>query len=71
MGNVTVPTAVEHAEAILQRIRAGERLMDIAPDYNISAPAISMALSKHLPDQYDAALKMQGEAKLAKYEDQL
>ena len=45
--------------------------MDIAPDYGVSVPAISMSLSKHMLAEYEIALKSQLEAKMEKYEDQL
>jgi len=71
MPNVSIPIAVKNADTILQRISNGERLMDIAPDYGVSVPAISMALRQHLPDRYDEALRNQIEEKLAIYEEQL
>ena len=71
MPNVSIPVAVANADDILQRIAEGERISDIATDYGRTGPAVSIALAKHLPAQYDAALKAQAEIRLERFEEAL
>jgi hypothetical protein len=71
MPNVTIPTAVANADDILQRIAEGERIRDIAADYGRSGPSVSIALSRHMPQEYDAALKAQAEIRLERFEEAL
>ena len=71
MPNVSVPIAVTHQDDILERIAAGERIADIALEYGRTGPALTMALAKHLPAEYDAALKSQAESRMLKYEIEL
>ncbi len=71
MSNTNTPMAVLHHEAILTRIAGGERIADIAADYDRTGPAISMALAKHHPSEYAEALKSQAEQRMVKYETEL
>ena len=71
MPNTNTPIAVLHHEAILTRIAEGERIADIATDYERTGPAISMALAKSFPEEYAQALRDQAEQRMVKYETQL
>jgi len=71
MPNVSIPVAVANADDILERIAQGERISDIAADYDRTGAALAIALAKYKPVEYDAALKAQAEQRLEKFENQL
>jgi hypothetical protein len=71
MPNVSVPVAVANADDILERIAQGERVRDIAADYGRTGPALTIALAKYKPLEYDIALKAQAEQRLERFEEAL
>lgn len=71
MPNVSVPAAVTHQDQILERISNGEAIPRFASDYGVTPQAISHALAKHCPAEYQQALKDQAEASMQRYVEML
>ena len=68
MAGGQIAASVIHADAILERIAQGERISDIAQDYDRSGPGLSVALQRNFPEAYDAALRSQAEMRLERFE---
>ena len=69
MPNVSIPTAVKHREAILERLAAGELVRDIAASLGCSRQVITLQLAQD--PEYIQAGKEAIEARMEKYESDL
>ena len=69
--NVSTPVAIQHLDEVLSRLSLGETCADVAETYSVTPQAISHALAKHAPDEYQDALRMQAEASMHGYEKML
>lgn len=66
-----MPLSLDAIPAILERFEAGEKLGDIAKDYEVSKQAVSKYLYTHAPEDYLKAKSVVVERELESIDDDL